>query len=173
MQIPGWDPRCRISIQLSGGTDAVAARHRGVTVLCLWENKVPPHHELLSWQGNCAKIPVAFTCCKTTSVLMVPALIFRENSAGSLGEVTPWGGWCFKYGCRVLLSLDLAPLCSCPNLFGIISCRLGALCPFLPYFTVSANCSRLRRAAGTGLREQGGSSPPRSLLPHEQRCGCR
>lgn len=50
-----------------------------------------PHHELLSWQGNCVKIPVAFTCHKATSVLMVPAPIFRENSAGSFGEVSL--GW--------------------------------------------------------------------------------
>lgn len=42
-QIPGWDPRFRVSVQprLSppGGVDAGTAGHRDVMALCLWENK--------------------------------------------------------------------------------------------------------------------------------------
>lgn len=42
-QIPGWDPRFRVSIQPRlpppGGVDAGTAGHRDVMALCLWENK--------------------------------------------------------------------------------------------------------------------------------------
>lgn len=39
MQIPGWDLRFRISIQLPGGLVAATAGHGGVMALCLWEKK--------------------------------------------------------------------------------------------------------------------------------------
>lgn len=51
--------------------------------------------ESFTWQESCVKIPVAFVCHVATSVFMVPALVFGDSSAGSLGKVSLGDGWRF------------------------------------------------------------------------------